>query len=489
MFLESPKSRLGLWLALGFLFLLGAMGAAGYYVVTRVSPAQFLTYSLVQKELTRQVGADYQNLVADLPEWLGLTQPKTYLLLFLNNTELRPGGGFIGSYAVLRLDKGAAQVLQVEGTESLDRQADRSKLSAPPAVLGAQLGVDRWYFRDSNWSPDFAKSSQQTLALYRAENGVAASDIDAVIGVTTHVLEEIMKRTGPITIQGINFTADNVVEKLEYEVEYGYKDRGVTFRDRKQILGALFHEFVRRLGPDVIGHAAEYGQLVERLAAEKHILAYGVNEQAQAKFATYGWTGQFAPTTTDYVLWADANLAALKTDYAVERTLDYRISRDQNGQWLATVTMQYQNKGKFDWRTTRYRTFSRVYVPAGSQFVAVTGAQSWDKSGKPNQVIIEEQDGHAVFGSFISIEPGETKTLQFTYRLAPQVVRTIENKAYTLSVPKQLGTRAHGLTLELDFGTTITDAQPAESKEQWGDTRYTIVSDLRQDRSFAAQLK
>lgn len=489
MFLHPEKKiHIGLILLGIFVLFVGVGTAAGYYFLKNTNPAKILSMGLVQKELTKKIGEEHSNLIADLPNWLGLTEPKTYLLLFLNNTELRPGGGFIGSYAVLRFNQGQAEVLQVEGSEALDRAADRAKLPPPPEVLKAHLGVDRWYFRDSNWSPDFAESSQKTLELYKLENGVAASDIDAVVGVTTHVLEEIMKRTGPITIQGIEFTSANVIEKLEYEVEYGYKDRGIDFRDRKNVLGELFHEFVRRLGPDAVRHPADYAALMDKMATEKHILAYASEPEAQKKFASYGWAGTFAPTSTDYVFWVDANLAALKTDYALTRNFDYSIKKDSDGRFLGIVTMNYQNKGKFDWRTTRYRTFSRVFVPPGSELMTVNGSIAWDRTNKPGSVIVETVNGHQVFGAFIAIEPGETKSLSFTYRLAPQVVAAIQKGEYSVSVPKELGTEAHGLTLNLDFGTTVTGAVPAEAKTEWGNSAYVIGTDLRVDRYFAVKL-
>lgn len=486
---KEKKSRVGVLLLSIFLLLVGGTSLAGYFFIKNTNPAKLLAIPFVQRELTKKVGPEYNTLIADLPEWLGLTEPKTYLLLFLNNTELRPGGGFIGSYAVLQMNQGKAQVLQVEGTESLDRMADRSRLPAPPSVLATHLGVDRLYFRDSNWSPDFAESSRQTLALFKAENGVNANDIDAVVGVTTHVLEEIMKRTGPITVQGIEFKADTVVEKLEYEVEYGYKNRGVDFKERKQVLGELFHEFVKRLGPDIIAHSADYGVLVERLAAEKHILAYGVDASAQKKFIDYGWTGQFTPTSTDYLLWVDANLAALKTDHAMIRDLRYDIKPNEKGELIATATMVFRNTGKFDWRTTRYRTYSRVFVPRGSELISASGALAWDRTSRSGEVASEIINGHQVFGAFIAIEPGDTKTLSFAYKIAPQVRAKIDQGAYQLTVPKQLGTVAHALTLNLDFGTNITDAEPAEAKENWGNTAYTVKTDLRVDRYFGVNLK
>ena len=109
-----------------------------------------------------------------VPKVLGFEKPQTYLVLFLNNTEIRPGGGFIGAYAVMRFDKGTPEILKVEGTEILDNYANQSVLPTPPKALEEYLGIKKWAFRDSNWSPDFALSSIQSLDLFKKENGIRA---------------------------------------------------------------------------------------------------------------------------------------------------------------------------------------------------------------------------------------------------------------------------------------------------------------------------
>ncbi|MGH7246431.1 MAG: DUF4012 domain-containing protein, partial [Candidatus Levyibacteriota bacterium] len=66
------------------------------------------TNLLPQKNLS-----DLQNVLGLLtntidvyPSVFGFDKKKTYLVLLQNNMELRPGGGFIGSYAVVSVDKG-----------------------------------------------------------------------------------------------------------------------------------------------------------------------------------------------------------------------------------------------------------------------------------------------------------------------------------------------------------------------------------------------
>src|SRR3989339_325475 len=137
---------------------------------------------------------------------------------------------------VVKMENGKPQILKVEGTEILDGKSPQFD-SIPPIQLTKNLKIETWKFRDSNWSPDFGVSTQKALELYEKENGLEAKQIDAVIGITPTVFENILQILGPIAINGIEFNYDNFTEKLEYEVEYGYNEKGIDFRERKKLWG------------------------------------------------------------------------------------------------------------------------------------------------------------------------------------------------------------------------------------------------------------
>ncbi|MFA6427059.1 MAG: DUF4012 domain-containing protein [Candidatus Magasanikbacteria bacterium] len=479
------------WILLAFAILFLGSAWFLYHWLSSITPEQIVESPFVREQVERQFGESGTELLEALPELLGFSEPKTYLLLFLNNTELRPGGGFIGSYAVVTLDKGNMQIDKMEGTERIDRDTPDSWRPVPPAILREQLKVDRWYFRDSNWFPDFAESAKKGLELFTGEGGVKSGDIDAVVGIDTTVLEEIMKKVGPITIDGITFTADDVTEKLEYEVEYGYDEKGIHFLERKKIMGPLMLELLARLKNDAWKRIDEYGAMVNTLASEKHIVVYSSSESLKKMVDKKGWNGTMADTEGDYLLWADANLAALKTDHAIERSLHYSLSRrppaheSEVERYLASASMTYVHKGTFDWRTTRYRTYTRIFVPDGSELVTVMVNNGKNvKTFEPSSVDQGTELGKKWFGVFVSIEPGNTGNIQFMYQLPDGIKELVEKGLYTLRIQKQIGTLAPPLTLDLDFGKTITSANPGEAQEKWGDSIYELNTDLRVDRSF-----
>ncbi|MFA6485817.1 MAG: DUF4012 domain-containing protein [Candidatus Magasanikbacteria bacterium] len=414
---------------------------------------------------------------------LGLKATRHYLLLFLNNTEMRPGGGFIGSYGVVKMEGGRPEILKVEGTEILDYSQDDFDLPPPPQPISEYLKVKKWYFRDSNWSPDFASSSERALDFYRREKGLAADSIDGVIGLTPTVIAEILKVTGPIKMGGLEFNSDNFVEKLEYQVEYGYKEDDIAHSDRKLILGDLARALMQKIKYDAFLNWKKYFALVERLIAEKQIIFYSTDAGEQKSLINSGWAGEMKKFAGDYLLWADANLGALKTDLAVEKSLSYSLTTTSIG-YESEISMTYQHSGNIDWRTSRYRTYARAYVPAGSKLVAGQANTIGLKTVEKLAVDQGVENGRQWFGAFVTVAPGQSLRLSFKYVPAPAIVKMIEMNDYGLLVQKQLGSENVKLTLGMDFGKKVVSATPPEAKEKFGDNRYDLPTDLTTDRKF-----
>ena len=410
-------------------------------------------------------------------EALGFYEAKNYLVLFLNNTELRPGGGFVGAYAVVKVDKGVPEILKIDGTENLNNDLKDIK---PPKPIKDYLGLESWELRDSNWSPDFASSSEKSLQIYTKANGLLSDNIDAVVGFTPTVFENILKITGPFTYAGITFNSDNFTEKLEYEVEYNYKNKGVRFQDRKNIMGGIMHEMIKKLVVDVLFKWETYSNMLSDMTEQKHIMFYSPASSTQKLIEYKDFGGRIKNTKGDYLLWVDANLGALKTDAAIKREITYSFSPEKDGKYLAKVKMKYKHSGSFDWRTTRYRTYARIYVPEGSIFKEVNlnnikGDEKIDQGVELNK---------QWFGTFVSVEPGNTGEIEYQFYLSEEIVKQIINGNYNLYAQKQLGTVDHKLTLDLNFGRQVKSAIPGEDEKYFNDKKYNISTDLKVDRKF-----
>ncbi len=447
-------------------------------VVASLRPA------IAQLEAVRAKIAVAAELSKLLPALSGYPTPKNYLLLLQNNTELRPTGGFIGTVGTVTVDATVAKNLQVADVYVYDAAAKNTD-AAPPAPLVKYLAARQRYLRDANWSPDFPTSAAQAAAIYAQETD--GEKFDGVLAVDPTLAVDLLKIVGKVTIGASTFTPENVTDEIEYQVEKGFDAKGLPVSQRKDILIALASEVFAR----VAALPNDKWQLVVnafvRSLDEKHMLIASFDPNVAAFAASRNWDGAVRAPANDFLMVVDANLAALKTDSVMSRAIDYSFKPDSGG-LTATVNLTYTNHGGFSWKTTRYRTYTRIYVPPGSELVSFAGAMTNDKildpRHTPGRVDTVDELGLRSFGAFLSVEPGETRTLSFTYRLPASIVAAAGAGNYSLNVQKQPGTIAVPLTLSLDFGKKVASATPPESRANWGDDRYTLSTDLTVDRQF-----
>lgn len=384
---------------------------------------------------------------------LGFDEPRTFLVLLLNNMEMRPAGGFIGTYAIMEMDKGHLTDLFIEGTELLDARATvRQATYPPPKPLQDYLKVTEWQFRDSNWSPDFAESAAWALWLYRNENGRAADRIDGVIGITATVLDELVNLTGSLTADGVTLRPGSAADDLEYEVEFAFAHRGIPLKERKAILHDLGRAMVRRLVATAPTNWKGIIDTFERLGREKHIMMYSVYPELQEVLRGHNWDGEMQQFAGDGFMVVDANLGALKTDHAMRRYYNYSVRPIKNGVFEGTLTARYEHRGAYDWRTSRYRSYSRIYLPEDAKVTSVKGFVDPENPERELPPDRGSRAGMQVLGGYVRVGSGETQDVVITYTLSPRMTKQIKDGVYTFSVQKQLGLIDPQLTLDLDFG-------------------------------------
>lgn len=419
---------------------------------------------------------------------IGAREPATILLLFLNNTELRPGGGFLGTYGVATIHRGELVNFRTDDVYNLDRHVEGKQRVEPPAPFRRHGIVTWWYLRDANWSPDFATSSRSVLDFYRREGG--AGDPVLVVGFTPTFAQALLRIVGPIEVDGVRFDAENIADELEYQVEVGYHEKGIPRPQRKAIIAPLSRIAIDRLLARPIREWGPVVDAVANAAHERQLLAYSRDSALQEFVERFNLGGRVRPITTgdDTIMVIDANLGALKTDPVVERSIRYAIIPDGEG-FRGSIRLLYRNTGTFTWKTTRYRTYTRVYLPEGTELIRAHGAMERDRSEASGPVDIGAELGRTVLGAFLSIEPGEERSLVFEFRLSPTVTQRIRAGTYTLRAQKQLGSIATPLTVDLEFGTPVRAADPPEPPAGWGNSRYAMETDLREDREFQVELQ
>jgi hypothetical protein len=421
-----------------------------------------------------------------LPSMAGYPREKTYLFLLQNNDELRPTGGFIGTYGIIRVKDGEIKLFKTDNVYALDGKAGHLNIK-PPEPISKYLGINKWFFRDSNWSPSFPEAAERAKWFYYAEGG-KEEGVDTVIAITPNFIEDILKQIGEVRLEEEIFSADNLMEILQYKVEKEYYEKGIPEENRKDIVGDLANEIFKKIGSLPRSHWPEMIKVMGKALEKKDILIWSNDLALENLILKQNWGGGIKETDNDYLMMVDANLGAYKTDGVTDKDISYSFSKNKDGKISAKVAIKYKNNGAFTWKTTRYRTYTRIFTPEGSVLIGGSGAMENDKildpRRRPGKIDTGKEFGKTYFGAFISVEPKESKTLTFEYILPEYVAKKIEEGLYTLFVQKQPGAKINSLTLNLDFGKNIKYARPAEEKKKWGNDEYNLVTNLETDRSF-----
>lgn len=432
-------------------------------------------------------------LTSIVREVAGVEQDRQWLILFLNNNEIRPGGGFIGMYGLMLTRDGELVSLEVQDVLRADAlvQDNPSYNVEPPRPIRDYMGVDTWYFRDANWSPDFKESADTAVQLLRQQSSFAGQpvpEIHGVIGITPDVVEDLLAYLGPINLEGFTFTSENVRQLLQEETQFAAVDRGLTIDQRKDLIATLTDEVVDRLLALPVASIPDVIDILMDSFEDKQMAVRSYAEDAQVAIEDAEWGGVVeAPEWGDSLLIADANMAALKTDIVVDRAVTYTIT-PQAGRLRARVEITYIHKGRFDQLTSRYRTFTRIFVPKGAELIRVDGSLRDDRLNNPNEepgyILTEELPDFTSFGTFTSVEPGRTQSLSFEYFLPDRIAEEIADRRYNLNFFKQMGSKNHSLTLDLDFDKNVRTALPAEPRRNRGNDRYEWEGALDGDLLF-----
>lgn len=388
------------------------------------------------------------------PSVLGESSPKTYLLLFQNDKELRPTGGFITAYAFLKLDKGKFSTSSSDDIYQLDEKLLKICLNkicplTPPAPIVRYLpettGKQRtaWSMRDSNISPDFPTAAKEFERMYELLG--EGLPFDGIIAIDTQVVEELITLTGPVEALGTTYSASldkrcncpNVIYELEHYAEVAAKGEA----DRKAVVGTLMQQILARsLGAEP-QKMPDFLTTGIRLANDKHILFYMHDQKTQTALNKLGWTGEIKKNQGDYLHINDSNFAGGKSNLYVEEKVTMEIDVDKTGAVKNRVTIEYKNPQPFNiWLNGILRDYVRIYAPLGSQLV----------NSKGSEVTVTTQEdevlGKTYFEAFITVRPQNSRTLSFEYTLPDKFT----GKNYPLLIQKQPGAKDHQYIIKIN---------------------------------------
>lgn len=422
---------------------------------------------------------------SSLPDLLGFGQARKYLILFENNHELRPTGGFIGSYAFLDIKDGKIQSLEIDDIYNPDGQIDARNIKVnPPKPIGDFLAEDRLYIRNANWEPDFKASAATIKDLFYKLDGV---DIYGVVSVDLHMVKELLNVTGPIYLAAFNeeITAENLYERTQFNSSYDYEEGS---QQKRQFLTVLGSKLVESLFSIDAQKLSALGNVLTSSLEQRHLQLHLFANQLSPILAENNWDGGLVQTAGDYLNVINANLGGTKANYYVKNKIDYEVSsQTRDGLLRGKVVLDYTHTGIDDaWPGGPYKDYVRVLTQHGSKLTGAT--MRYDEAFEEDifeKVIISQAENYTSFETSFVLNPKGKVKLTLYYDLPVNLSITKDFKNYSLYWQKQAGTHDDDYTFSFrpPFGMGVE--RMSSSVKQVEDA---IISSGKLNTDFKAEV-
>ena len=429
-------------------------------VDTKYIPEKYRSEVETYKDLllkTDETADDMLNLVSNLPQILGSQGERKYIFWFQNSNEIRPTGGFIGSYGVLTLESGKLKNLIIDDIYNPDGQIDVRNIKVDsPEPIKKFLGEDVLYLRNSNWDPDFTKSSKTFDDLYFKVTG---ENIDGYIALDLKFVESLLKVTGPVFLAPYNedISAGNLEERAQYYSGFDYKD-GST--DKKSFLTVLGGKLLERIFSFKKEDLPSLIKEVQNSLDQRHLEVHFSNSSINNILKEKNWDGSLVDTTGDYLLVNNANLGGTKANYYVKNKMTYEInSMTRDGLLRANLYLDYSNTAEtVAWPGGPYTDYVRVLTRSGSK---LTGAKIAYDGGVEQDifkdVVISKVGNKNSFETSFKLDPKSSVRLILSYDLSEDLSVTKNSGKYNLYWQKQSGTFGdeYHFTFNPPFGSIV----------------------------------
>ncbi len=453
------------------------------------------------------------SVIDDLPQLLGIDGPSTFLVLALNEDELRPSGGFISGVGELVMRDG--KISSMDFRDSYLADDFSIPYPDPPQPLQQFMAIDLWVFRDSGWSPDFPTSARQAISLYRPGTPVTPT---GVLALDQFSAEKIINVVGPLRIPGS--AADVTGETLVDYMRNAWAPNNAQYHltqglDRKSFLG----DITRATLDKVQSGQVDWTQLIFtaiQLVEQRHIQIYIDNDDAAAFLSVQKWDSAIVFPPQDMLLFVDTNVGYNKVSMQIERSLTYTVDLTQSPP-VAEVTLHMKHLRQnvvdclpevlffpeYEQSMERcYWSYLRFYVPEGAQLLDATAhpiearkvltGLSWPGIAKISQA---DEGSATVFEQAVLLPTGSVTDMTFRYNLPDTIFQALDDNLmeYKLTLQKQAGLQSvpTQVILRVPQNALLSKVLPDADSSEGGILLYNI--DLQKNTEielrFTALLK
>lgn len=298
-----------------------------------------------------------------LPTMLGVDGPRSYLLVFQNNAEIRASAGLPGAISVVTADDG--ELTMGRQTTAVDLgEADAPALPLTPAeeaIYGEQLGT---YFLDANFTPSFPRTAELMRARWQQVYG---EQVDGVLAVDTVAVSYVLGATGPVTVGPAKLSSINVVDSLLHQIYLLIDDTDEQDELFKVAARTVFDQIVKGdANPQTMLSALGRG------GEEHRLLVHSFTPAEQDLIAGTAVAGEYTSATAEgpqVGIYLNDNTGA-KMSYFLRTTVRAEATACADGVQTVTGTAQFSSEAPVNAATTL-----PAYVTGGGRYGIDPGEQ------------------------------------------------------------------------------------------------------------------
>ena len=319
---------------------------------------------------------NWDNALQNLINLLSASGGRHILVFFQNPSEIRPGGGFIGSYADITVENGQMKNMDVRDIYDPDGQLAIKII--PPEQL--QTVTTDWGARDANWFFDFPTSAKTIVNFLEMSKMYSEKNVtfDAAIALNIDIIETLLGITGPIKLADYNLTIDkdNLLYEVQHSVEAGADKKA---GEPKKILKVLAPILLQKLGELAPEKQKELFDSVKKHADKKDLMVYAKDPGLAGFLAgsaldgsVYGLPNGFWGS---YLAVVNANIAGGKSDAFIAENVFANLDMDTNGNVFTNLTVTRTHNGDKEvdtwWKATN-NDFIRIFTEPGASLVSIS---------------------------------------------------------------------------------------------------------------------
>ncbi len=405
--------------------------------VSSIDEAAAKVDSLDGKLLFRPLGRARADLAGRLPDvrrrsleaadglsslitFAGGEGPRTYLVLSQNPDELRPTGGYIGTYGVLSAVDGKLSLDRYDAIEDWYRL--HPEAVATPDERGGPLRFDTRIpqrLSNVNSGPDFTEAAK--LATHLWERG-GEVPVQGVVSFTPAFLGRILSVVGPVRVDAFNETvsAETLVERLDYYTHQLLPEPG---EDRKEFIG----ELAKALMPKLFGAPASKWESLAKVLGQafgsREAMVWSADPAVADILAQRRWDGSVPTREGDFVLPTEFEYAN-KNGRELRRTYEHHVVVNADGSARVTTVLTLVNPDPPSTQNLEAVTYIAMYGPTGAVL---------EDGSDPLAIPEIEVSGHPGVAWFRPMSPQSTTTVTVVWRVPNLIEATADgDRVYSL---------------------------------------------------------